>query len=718
MPSNRIPLLFLPFLITALTSCGKASAPPVAEPPAPRPADQVTASVTSGWREPEFSNTALRERGIRRAAGGQWFRSLAIAPSDGDFMLWGTDVGGVFRSLDGGRNWEPCNVGYRSRGASALAIDPKNSRRVVAVGTNSATHPFNGIYLSTDQAASWKLVREINQSANQDVGRQSLAFDPTSYDERLGHCRVVYWSQLRQDAALFGQAPPLEGGLWKSEDGGENWKRVEGTDRVGSAHLSVHPERGSLLAVNSGGVHRSADGGRTWQTTFSSGATGISRDARQADRVWVSLPEGLIRSNDDGMTWERVPGADTLARKGAELHHIAVSPADGQRLLLARRAPNYQFDRFYSRDGGQTWQPSQLVKDDNLVPTNAREGCFAWHPLDPDVVFSTGGDFPALSRDGGRTYQRAGDGVSNILVGSSFQFSFLHPRVLVLALQDYGVIWTVDDGANWSYASPRRLGWGGFNYGGYSADGSVLLAGDAEQWSAPRQLMVSRDGGVTWQASGQQMQTDPVVSFGSLRTAQILFAGGYRSTDAGRTWRSMERATHVLTADPRTQTLYGLRRSKLKGVLDAIVRSEDDGESWQDVFLAQGKVTDLAWDPERQRFYLVEDFRLRIWQDGAYLPDPELPRDEQGALRVRSVAVDPRQPQRVFVAANRDVFASSVGALASRDAGATWINLNQTQPLAPGRVDGGRESHWVRVHPVTGEAWFAASCYGVWIWRD
>lgn len=698
----------------AIAGCGSAPAPApqcseVAEPPA---------GVSAGWRSPEFTNDSLRARGLTRTAGGQWFRSLTWAQADPKFLLWGTDVGGVFRSTDGGENWEPCNVGYLSRGASALAVDPRNPLRVVAVGTNSATHPYNGIYLSADQAASWRLVKEIDQSLNQDVGRQALAFDFSSYDPALGYCRVVYWSQLEEDAALFGAVRKLEGGLWKSSDGGETWGRVPGSDVAGSAHLAVHPSTGALVAANRKGVHRSSDGGATWVTTWSGVATGLSRCHRNPDHVWISVPDGAMVSRDDGLSWERVTGADGLARAGFELHNLAVSPADPQRLVLARRGPKFQFERFYSGDGGSSWKAGRVAKDDNLVPTNAREGAFAWHPEDGNVLLSTGGDYPALSRDGGATYARAGNGVSNILVGSSFNFSFLHPEVLVLALQDYGVIWTVDGGRGWAYASPGNLVWGGFNYGGFSPDGRVLVAGDAPEWVAPRQLMISRDGGVSWRATGLEMEKDPVVSFGSTRNPAVIFAGGHRSADGGQTWKRMDRATHVLAADPVNGTLWGLRRARLQGVLDAVVRSDDDGATWEDAMLAQGRVSDLAWDHERGRLYLVEDHRLRIWQDGAYQENPILPRDEQGELRVRSVAVDPQDTRRVFVAANRDVFASSVGALASMDAGQTWVNLNLNRPLEGGRQDGGRESHWVRVHPRSGEAWFASSCYGVWIWRE
>ncbi len=716
------------FLFAALliqTAAGQPVQPdadPV-EPAAPATQSDASAEPTSQdaalpgqWEELTITDERLKERGYLSVAGAQWFRSMAIAPGDGDFMLWGTDVGGLFRTLDGGANWEPANVGYDSRGTSALAIDPNNSDRVVAVGGNSAAHPFNGIYVSSDRAASWERAMEVDQSANREVGRASLAFDASTRDESLGGSRVVYWSQPATDVPMFGATTTVPGGLWRSEDGGTSWAHVDGSEVAEGAHLSVHPTSGVIVAANLGGVHRSSDEGASWKTVLAGQATGISSPAGAPDEVWVSLQDSIWVSRDAGLNWERVTGADSLAGADGELHNIAVSPVDPTRLVVGRKAPDYDYARFFSHDGGATWQRASVARDDNLIPSNARTGCFVWHPSDADIILSSGGDYPTLSRDGGQSYARAGNGVSNVLVGGAFSFSASNPDVISLGLQDYGLLHSTDGGKTWAYSSPGGHVWGGFNYAAYSPDGTVIIVGDAEFWGTPKRLTLSKDAGESWSRLPFEMKDEPLAATGSPGDPDVLFFGPYRSADRGASWAEMEGATRVLNWNGPDGKLLGIDQSKLQGVNDAVVVSADDGASWERLFASDGTIQDVAWDDAAGVVFVVVNNRLRMWTDGDYLADPVLPHDQQGGPRVRSVATDPNVPGRVYVAANRDVINSSASAMLSDDGGTTWTNLTRTTPLDGSIQDGGREAQWVRVHPVSGEAWFATGCYGVWKW--
>lgn len=70
--------------------------------------------------------------------GAQWPRGpIAVSPADPDFLLLPIDVGGLYRSLDGGRTWEISLVGWDARGANGFGIDPKNASRVIGIAANS-----------------------------------------------------------------------------------------------------------------------------------------------------------------------------------------------------------------------------------------------------------------------------------------------------------------------------------------------------------------------------------------------------------------------------------------------------------------------------------------------------------------------------------------------------------------------------------------------------
>ncbi|MFW5988436.1 MAG: WD40/YVTN/BNR-like repeat-containing protein, partial [bacterium] len=127
--------------------------------------------------------------------GGQWPQALTIDNNDGSLLFFGTDVGGIYRSINGGEEWEPVNIGYTPRGNCGFAIDPNNHNRVLAVGGNSGPGSYHGIYLSTNKGESWEHVLSADISGYRDF-REQIIYDPSSYDEELGYTKVAYWSRI------------------------------------------------------------------------------------------------------------------------------------------------------------------------------------------------------------------------------------------------------------------------------------------------------------------------------------------------------------------------------------------------------------------------------------------------------------------------------------------------------------------------------------------
>ena len=108
------------------------------------------------WQYNGLRNQAQKEAGLVGGEGAQWPQALA-ASSDASLLMMGTDVGGLIRSENDGQCWEQANAGYTPRGNCAIAIDPNNADRVIAVGGNSLPAlfgPYHGIYLSTDREKS------------------------------------------------------------------------------------------------------------------------------------------------------------------------------------------------------------------------------------------------------------------------------------------------------------------------------------------------------------------------------------------------------------------------------------------------------------------------------------------------------------------------------------------------------------------------------------
>lgn len=659
------------------------------------------AALGQTWEAVPMVSVDIRSRGHAGGEGGQVLRTVAVSKSDPRFVMFGTDVGGLYRSRDGGEHWTPCNVGYTPRGTSGLFIDPADPDRILSEGTNSTATAVNGLYLSTDGAGSWRPVLPAKICDNQGEHGQ-IAFDPASVDPAAKVTKVVLWSRPAVDDGPGN--PAVHPALYRSADGGETWAEQPGSAEYGGSFLAFSPAAdGVLYAGNERGFYKSRDGGRTFARTAEGSVTGLSVSPAAPRSVWVSRPGGASVSTDAGATFNPLPdaGREPGDRRNVRLHNLAVSPADARRIMVHDLADDWQFVDYGSHDGGQTWLAAKFDNESAFLPFNVRGNVHAWHPTDPDVLWSFGGDWVTKSTDGGRTLAWSADGYNGTMIGSTFGFGPAAADAVFVAFQDYNAAGTLDGGATWAYRNPSGNGWGGYCYGGLAASGEVMFCGVAPGWGGPRELAVSRDGGKTFEKTGK-IFAGPDVSFAD---GQTCFASNFRSADAGATWAPMAGCEAVYAAAPDGR-LFGKSGNEL-------VASSDHGATWAELAAVPGGFVDLAYDPARDRFYLASEDRLKALHAGAISEVPT-PADQLGNTRIASVAVDPADPAVVYCASHRDVYATSTAAIRSTDAGATWVNLTPTKPLGRDGSDAVREAQWVRVNPKTRAAWFSGQCYGLW----
>ncbi|HLI47371.1 MAG TPA: hypothetical protein VKV18_01595 [Chthonomonas sp.] len=89
-----------------------------------------TPADKASWIPVPLITKAMRDAGVAPGGeGAQMIRTLAISQTDPNFLMMGTDVGGIYRTLDGGKHWQVCMVGWYARGGNYFAIDPRNADR-------------------------------------------------------------------------------------------------------------------------------------------------------------------------------------------------------------------------------------------------------------------------------------------------------------------------------------------------------------------------------------------------------------------------------------------------------------------------------------------------------------------------------------------------------------------------------------------------------------
>jgi photosystem II stability/assembly factor-like uncharacterized protein len=678
------------------------------------------------WEQLPWATKENLDKGQLGGEVSQWIQTIAMDSEDGQFMLAGTDVGGILRSYDGGETWAQASLGLESRGVTGAAIDPFNSNRAIIVGANDPFYPKNGLYLTTDKAQTWQSVLPINMSGYRDV-RSQLAYDESSFSEPLGYTTTAYWLRRAGDDR-GGSSDP---GLYKTTDGGVTWTLVRETDEYGNAYLKVHPVTGDVFLGARQGVFKSSDGGMTFEEVASppegmeiSGIDLVKDD--EVVRLYYNLNGGGIfvsdNSSEGDVTFEKIastglpPTGDITEFKGHM--GIKVSPVNPDRMAMMVANAPWTGDKYYSHDGGITWHKGIHDRLGGMAPYNGRDdNLITFHPTDEDIIWASGGDWLNVSTDGGATYRWANDGNNGVMTGDLFNFNVTNPDLLYVGSQDYAGALTENGGVTWKYANAQGYEWGGLVYGAYAASPQVLFGGG--KGGAGRTLHVSRDGGDTFTEFPDVVLNGFPVSYGDPRNELVMFSYEYFSTDGGYTWYKMDGAQGVFTHnyDPYgDQELIGASTS-------AIVISKDHGETWEKITSFSGSIQDIAYDWQNKLYYIAARDELWVYdvnESELRNISESIPADQNGNKRFSSVAVDPVEPHIVYAVGPANVYNSTTAVKRSVDAGASWQVLTrnledgEAQSIITSGLDGGREATAVRVHPVTRYAYIGTGCFGMW----
>ena len=678
------------------------------------------------WQPVAMERPDLLASGIKPGGEGcQYPQAIAVDSVNGNFILYGTDVGGIFRSIDGGNTFLSANMGYSACGSSAFAIDPRNPNRCLSVGDNAgnAYYQYDGIYLSTDRGASWTQALPKANRPNEKA-REQIAYDSASFDPKLGYCTVAYWAEEGNDAES-------EGRIYKTMDGGVSWNQVADGPAYGGGKrttlLKVAPTGGAVYLANDSGFYKSTDGGATFTRKANGNFTSLDVIATRPRAVYVSTGDTLSVSHDSGETFTAIPhsGIDGLYR-------LKVSPADPQRMICQNPKTNA---RCFSNDGGRTWAKSSgnfqksWFSPEILYDDRAR--LVAWSPLHPNIAWGIGpGDIITQTTDGGATFQWANNGNNGIMTGGLINFNAQNPNTLYVGSQDYNGGLTTDGGRTWQFInlskdnknSSRPGGddgdpWG-WVYGGYAASPQIIYGGNRAYTENNYNLWITFDGGKTTMEKVKNL-AGAQVSIGDPHSPDILFCWNQRSEDRGQTWKTMTGCDGVFTFNPRDdRELYG-RNGK------QIVTSFDTGKTWAVVTTLPAEIRDIGFDQLRYFIYAATAGNHLYRCDNSFDHDnppvteitERLPHDQHGdGCAVSTVAVDPVDPNVIYAGANGTglFFQKNNGVSRSLDGGETWERLTENPAYCRNGVTGGQMASAIRVNPATRELFVGTDCYGCW----
>jgi len=281
---------------------------------------------------------------------------------------------GVYKSINAGKTWE--HIGLRETGQiGAVEIDPTdhNIVWVAAIGNAFKNNTERGIYKTIDGGKNWEKVLFISD----EVGFADLELLPNNPN-------IVYaaaWKGQRKPWTIISGGTKDEGGIYKSINGGKDWEKLENglpKNLIGKIDLAVSAVDSSILYAvieapgKEGGLYKSVDQGKSFkQVSDNVGLvnrpfyyTNIELDPTNPDIIY-SNANPLLKSIDGGKTWSRmsVPHGDN--------HDIWINPNDPNLLIQANDG-----GANVTHNGGKTWstqfnQPTAelyQVEVDDLYP--------------------------------------------------------------------------------------------------------------------------------------------------------------------------------------------------------------------------------------------------------------------------------------------------------------------------------------------------------------
>jgi photosystem II stability/assembly factor-like uncharacterized protein len=654
-------------------------------------------------------------------------RVTAVAGVPGQPLVFymGATGGGVFKTTNGGTSWAPITDGQLKTGSvGALAIAASDPN-VIYLGMGESCIRGNvshgdGVYRSNDAGKTWV---HLGLERTMQIGR--IRVHPRNPD-------LVYVAALGH---TWGPNP--ERGVFRSKDGGKSWEKVLFVDdKTGAVDLAMDPSNPQVLyagtwqvqrtpwSLDSGGpgsaLYKTTDGGDNWKKLDGKGLpkgpwgrVGVSVSPARPERLYAAIEAaegGVFRSDDAGATWQRTNEERKLRQRAWYYTHVYADPVEPDTVYVL----NVQF--FRSKDAGKTFEPIRVPHGDNHDLWIA--------PEDPRRMVEGNDGGATVSFDGGESWSSLDNQPTaqfyHVIADDQFPYHLYgaqqdNSTVEIASRSDGRGIgvrdWRAVGGCESGFVAPKpgdpEVSYAGC-YGGY-------IGRLDSRTGQERAIAVWPDNPMGWGAEGMKYRfqwTFPIAA--SRHDKDVLYTAGnrvFRTTDEGSSWQAI---SPDLTRDDKTKqgpsggpitkdntsieyydTIFALAESpKDKDLLwagsdDGLVHvTRDGGKTWSNVtpkgLPEWSRISQIDPSPHDAgtAWLAVNRYQLDDYRPYAYVTTDYgaswraiasgLPADSF----VRVVREDPVRRGLLFAG-------TETGIHVSFDAGASWQPLQRNLPVVP-----------------------------------
>lgn len=556
-------------------------------------------AATGGILKSEDSGNSWEQKfnGIPTSSIGD----IAIDPQNQDVIYAGTGEAnsssysflgsGIYKSVDGGDNWQYSGL-EESAYIGRVIVDHSNSQRVFAAacGTLFSNSTNRGIYRTADGGENWEQVLYVNDS--------TAAIDLVQHPDNANILYAAFWERKR--GLTYRQSFGISSGIWKTTDGGDNWVELGGglpgaidKGRIGITISKSNPN--VLYAMYDMPnqvmyVYKTIDGGESWQRVDNNYLNGMGSsfawyfgqirvDPNDENRVYT-LGQIMFRTENSGGYWGQIGNSTHVD------HHAMFFDEESGRVYLGNDGGLY-----WSSNNGGSWS-----KINNLPITQFY--AFDISNTNPDFMMGGTQDNNTIRTIGGNTYNwepvLGGDGMycrinqqNNNIAYAEYQWGNLFRSFN--AQSGYPSF----DYVSYSMESDRK---------NWSAPLALTPGNDQIAYFGTHRVWKSTNDGSNWTAVSSDLTDGGNSSYNTLTTLAVssvnenyVLAGSadgnvHISINAGSSWEFIssnlpDRWITRVAFDPiDEETIYvtvsGFRWDE---PLPHVFKSTDLGENWIDI---------------------------------------------------------------------------------------------------------------------------------------
>jgi len=509
----------------------------------------------------------LQARAIGPATMSGRIAAIDAVPTDPLTLYVGAASGGVWKTIDGGNTFRSV-FDQHTQSIGAVRVDPTDAK-TIWVGTGeswvrNSVSIGDGVYKSTDGGDSWT---NLGLADSERIAR--IQVDPKAHDTVFVCATGKLWKGNE------------ERGVFKTTDGGKSWKKVLYVDAdTGCSDLSMDPQESRILYAGmwtfrrypdffqsggkGSGLYKSSDGGETWKklegglpggelgrigvmAAPSRGAT-VYAVVEAKDKAQDKQTTALWRSDDAGASWSRMNDSFNVQIRPFYFAYVVIDPKDHNRVYKAGLTLTISIDGGKSFDSIFTSGQGGYHSDVHAL----------WiHPQRPNEIYmgTDGGLYVSKNRGGAWSFAR------NLPLGQFY-------KVAVDGQDPYRIYGGLQDNSSWVGPSES---WGGIE----NKDWTSISGGDGfatfPDGRDPNYVYTTIQGGVATRVdlrTGEAKDIKPYADKGEKELrfnwnsgfvpsptdpATIYIASQYllRSRDRGDSWERI--SPDLTTNDPRRQ---------------------------------------------------------------------------------------------------------------------------------------------------------------------